>query len=123
MAVCARFRVSHFEFFERIEDNPGYYKPSVLLVVGGNDIPGFVSGACRTKAFLISIHVLFPESSLGNVCCTEFPVLVFFVDPREEALSLFFFGEVEKELDDAGPVLVEGSFQIRDRTIAVVPDS
>src|ERR1700722_4590398 len=41
---------------------------------------------------------------------------------RARNRSLFFFGEVEKERDDAGLVLVEVSFQIRNRTMAVVPD-
>ena len=40
----ARFRISHFESFERIEDDLGHDQPGVLLVVGGNDIPGRVIG-------------------------------------------------------------------------------
>ena len=38
-ALCARFRVGHFEFFERIEDNSGHYQPSIVLIIGGDDIP------------------------------------------------------------------------------------
>ncbi len=37
-ALCVRFWVVHFETFERIEDNLGYDQPSVLFVIGGNDI-------------------------------------------------------------------------------------
>ena len=42
-ALCARFRIGHFESFERIEDNPGNNQPGILLVVGGDDIPGRVA--------------------------------------------------------------------------------
>jgi hypothetical protein len=40
----------------------------------------------------------------------------------QKALSLFFLGEVEEELDDAGSVTVEVFLQIHDRTISVEPD-
>src|SRR3954447_10109946 len=49
-ALCAGFRISEFESFERIKDNAGYNESCVFLVVGGNDIPGRVSGACRTNS-------------------------------------------------------------------------
>src|SRR5580704_4617454 len=74
-ALCARFGISHFKPFERIEDNPRNDQPSVFLVVGGNDIPRGVAGACCTKAFLISQHVLFPKSPLLDIGKAEFPVL------------------------------------------------
>jgi hypothetical protein len=93
----------------------------ILLVVGGNDVPGSVSRACRVEAFLIGLHVLLPEFSLGNVPGAEFPVLFRFVDARQEALSPFLVGEVEEELDDAGSVLMKVPLQIRNRA-AVVPD-
>src|ERR1700691_6687145 len=120
--LCARFWVSHFKSFERIKDNSGYDEPSILLVVGGNDIPRRVSGACRVEAFLIGRHVLLPEFSLGNVGTAEFPVLFRFVDACQEALALLLLGEVEVEFDDACSVLMQVSLQIRDRAIAVAPN-
>ena len=41
MALCARFRVNHFELFKRVENNSGYYEPSVLLV-GTREAPWYV---------------------------------------------------------------------------------
>ena len=108
--------------FERVEDNLGYDQSSILLVVGGNDIPGRITGACRTEAFLIGLHVLLPEFPLLDVRKAEFPILFRLVDACQETLSLFFLGEVEEELDDTGSVGVEMSLQIHDRTIPVVPD-
>ena len=113
-ALCAQFRVRHFELFERIEDNSGYDQASILFVVGGNNIPWRNLGARRTEAFLIGLHVLLPEFSLGNVCSAEFPVFFRFIDARQKTLSLFFFGEVEEELDDVGSVVVEVPLQIQD---------
>ncbi len=37
-AFRVRFGVSHFQCLERIKDNLGYNQPSVLFVVGGNDM-------------------------------------------------------------------------------------
>src|SRR5665213_296743 len=87
---CARFRVRHFELFERIEDNSGYYQPSILLIVGGDDIPGRVMGTCRTEAFLIRLHVMLPKFPLRDIRKTEFPILVRLVNARQKTLSLFF---------------------------------
>jgi hypothetical protein len=70
----------------------------------------------------MGLHVLLPEVSLGNIGAAEFPVLFRFVDARQKALSLFFLGEVEEELDDTGSVLVKVSLQICNRAIPVAPD-
>jgi hypothetical protein len=50
-ALRARFWVSHFKSFKRIEDNPGYDEPGILPVVGGNDIPGSVSRRAANRTF------------------------------------------------------------------------
>ena len=100
----------------------GYNQPSILFVVGGNDIPGGATGACRSEASLIGLHVVLPQFSLGNVRSTEFPVLFRFVDACQEALSLLLLREVKKEFDDAGSIAMEVFLQIHDRTIPVVPD-
>ena len=68
----------------------------------------------RTEAFLIGLHVLLPEFSLGNVSSAEFPIFFRFIDARQKALSLFLFGEVEEELDDPSSVVVEVPLQIQD---------
>ena len=44
LALCIRFGKTHFESFERIENNSRHDQPSILFVVGGNDIPGGVIG-------------------------------------------------------------------------------
>ena len=105
-AICARFGKGHFESFECVEDNLGYDQSSILLVVGGNDIPGRVPGACRTEAFFIGLHVLLPEFPLLNVPKAQFPILFLLIDALKETLSLFFLGEVEEESDDTGSVAV-----------------
>src|ERR1035437_5383387 len=119
---CARFWISHFKSFERIEYNLRYNQPSVFLVIGGNDIPGRVPGACRTEAFLIRLHVLLPEFPLLNIRKAEFPVLFRHIDALKKTLSLFLLREVEEILDDAGSVAVELSLHIHDRTIPAVPN-
>src|SRR5579872_5094064 len=57
---ATRLRITHLKCFERIEDNFGYNQPSILFVVGRNDIPGRVLRACRTQAFLIGYHIILP---------------------------------------------------------------
>src|ERR1035437_7282215 len=121
-AHCARFWISHFKSFERIEYNLRYNQPSVFLVIGGNDIPGRVPGACRTEVFLIRLHVLLPEFSLLNIRKAEFTVLFRHIDALKKTLSLFLLREVEEKLDDAGSVTVEVSLHIHDGTIPVVPN-
>src|SRR5665647_1751363 len=111
-ALCARLGVSHFESFERIEHNLRHNQPNVFLVVGRNDIPGCIPGACRTEAFLIRLHVLLPEFSLLNIRKPEFPVLFRLIDALKETLSLLLLREVEEKLDDAGSVTVEVSLHI-----------
>ena len=100
----------------------GYNEPSVLFVVGGNDIPGRIPGACCTEAFLIRLHVLLPEFPLLDVRKAKFPVLFRLIDALKETLSLLLLREVEVELDDAGSVGVEVSLQMHDGTIPIVPD-
>jgi len=41
---------------------------------------------------------------------------------RDEAPPLLLLRQVEEELDDAGAVGVQVSFQVGDRTIAVAPE-
>ena len=113
-ALCVCFGVSHFESVERIKDNLGYDQPSVLFVVGGNDIPGCVPGARRTEAFLVRRHVLLPEFPLLDVRKADFPVLFRLIDALKEALSLLLLREMEVELDDTGSVVVEMSLQVHD---------
>ena len=109
-----RFRISHFESFERIKDNLRYDQPSILFVVGRNDIPGRVLRACRTQAFLKGLHIILPEFPLFYIRHAEFPILLRLVDACEESLSLLVLREVKEELDDAGSVVVEVSLQIHD---------
>jgi hypothetical protein len=71
----ARFGVRHFKFFEPIEDNSGYYQPSILLIVGGADVPWRVMVTCRTEAFLIGLHVMLLKFPLRDTRKTEFPFL------------------------------------------------
>src|ERR1039458_5861534 len=121
-ALCVRFGVSHFESLECVENNLRDDQPSIFLVVGGNDIPRRLPGACRTEAFLISLHILLPEFPLLDIRKAEFPVLCRLVNARQKALSLLLLREVEEELDYADSVAVEVLLQIHNRTIPVVPD-
>src|SRR5664280_690838 len=121
-ALCVRFGVSHFESLECVENNLRDDQPGVFLVVGGNDIPRRVPGACRTEAFLIRLHVLFPEFPLLDIRKAEFPVLFRHIDALKKTLSLFLLRDVEEKLDDAGSVAVEVLLQIHNRTIPVAPD-
>jgi len=57
-AFRRRFGIGHFKIFEGIKDNLGNDKPGVLLVVGGNDVPRRVMGACRAQASLIRLDIM-----------------------------------------------------------------
>jgi hypothetical protein len=109
--------ICHFHFMERIQDNLGNSQAGVFLIVGGNDVPGRVMGACRAETGLIRLHVLLPIFPLMHVRQTEFPVLVGFIDALEEPLSLLFLREVKEKLDDPGAVTVEVLFQVPDGAI------
>ena len=122
LCQIARFRVSHFEFFDVSRIIPDTINRAFSLSSAGTTYQRACLRACRVEAFLIGLHVLLPEFSLGNVPGAEFPVLFRFVDARQEALSLFLLGEVEEELDNAGSVLMKVPLQIRNRAVAVVPD-
>src|ERR1035441_5569443 len=114
--------ICHLKFFERIKDNPGNNQPGILLIIGGNDVPRRVMGACRVQASLISLHVLHPVFPLMNICEAEFPVLVRFIDALEESLSLFFLRKVEEYLDGPRSVTVKVFLHVHDGTIPLLPD-
>jgi hypothetical protein len=84
----SRFGIRHVESFEHIEDDLGYDQPGILLVVGGNDVPGHIACACRAKAFRKRRHVVVPELPLLDIRKAEFPVLLRFVNAFEEPFSL-----------------------------------
>jgi hypothetical protein len=49
----SRFGICHLQFIEGIQHNLGNNQAGVLLIVGGNDVPGRVMGACRVQAGLV----------------------------------------------------------------------
>ena len=118
-ALVARFRIGHFKTFKRIENDTRNDQPSVLFVIGGNDIPVRVPGACCAEAFFIRLHVLHPEVPLRDIRNAEFPILFRLIDAFEETLALLFLREVKIEFDDAGSVAEEVSLEIQDGTILV----
>ena len=83
------FGVRHLKLTERIDDNVRDNQPSILLIVGGNDIPGCMLGARRAQASLKGLPIIRPVFSFVNVRQTEFPVFVWLVDAFEEAFPLF----------------------------------
>ena len=62
-----RLRVTHPEFFQRVEDNLGDNQTGVLLIVGGNYKPRRFLCACRTQARLVRLLVMIPKFPLFNV--------------------------------------------------------
>src|SRR5271170_1723300 len=122
LALRARLGILHVEPLERVEQDLRDDQPGVFLVVGGNDVPRSRVGARRGQAFLVGLGVVFPEFALFQIRVAELPVLAGVVDAVEKALSLFFFREVEKELDDASPVDVEMPLEIVDGTVTLAPD-
>jgi hypothetical protein len=65
-AYCARFWKGHFESFECIENNSGYDQPSILLVVGGNDMPGRVPALLGTEWWPMIAFVVFKSPAEGR---------------------------------------------------------
>jgi hypothetical protein len=98
------FGIVHPERFERIDNDLGYDQPRVLFVVGRHYIPGRVIRAGRAEALLVGRSILLPELSLLDVGPADLPVLVGFVDTRQEPLQLFLLREMEEELDDEGSI-------------------
>ena len=80
-------------------------------------------GACGVQALLVDLHVMLPVLSLLDVRLTEFPILVRLINTREKALSLFVFGQVEKEFHNPGSVTVEMLLQVHDGPIALLPNA
>ena len=86
--------ICHLKFIQRIDDNSGHNQPGIFLIIGGNDIPRCMTGACRMQASLIGFCVTLPVFSLVNVRETEFPVFVRLINALEEALSLLVLREM-----------------------------
>ena len=99
--------IGHLQIIERIDNNSGNDQPGVLFIIGGNDVPGCMMGACRAQALLVRLRVMLPEFSFVNVREAEFPILVRLIYTLEEALSLFVLRQVKKDFDDVGAVPVE----------------
>jgi hypothetical protein len=64
---------------------------------------------------------MLPVFSFVNVREAKFPILVRFINPFEESLSLFILRQVKEDFDDPGAVSVEMFFQVHDGTIPVLP--
>src|ERR1035441_10024926 len=109
----------------RVTDKATCVGPPDMIAVGSSTVftMGMAQarlGACRVQAGLISVHIMLPVFPLVNVRETEFPVLVRLIDAREESLSLFFLGNVEKEFDGPRSVPIQVGFEIHDRTIPLI---
>src|SRR6266404_4019624 len=122
MPVTTHFRVRHFQRVERIENDLRNDQPGVLLVIGGDDIPGRFASACRTEALLKSRHIALPELSLLNIGKAEFPIFVRLIDALKKAFSLLVFRQVEIEFDNPGAVEVQVSFQTHNGPKSALPD-
>ncbi len=106
---------------ERIQDNLGNSQAGVFLIVGGNDVPGRVMGACRLQASLVSLHVVLPVFPLVNVRGAELPVLVRLINALEESLSLLFLRKVEEYFDSSRSVAIEVALQVPDGSDTAPP--
>jgi len=104
LSLCSRLGIAHVERLECVEKDLRDDQAGVFLIVGGNDIPRSRVGARRGQAFLVGLGVVVPEFALLQIRVAELPVLAGVVDAFEKALPLFFFREVEKELDDPSPL-------------------
>jgi hypothetical protein len=121
-ARCRGLGIFHLKLAQRVEHDLRYDQPRIFFVIGGNDMPGRVMGACRAQAFLIRIHVILPVASFVNIGQAEFPVPVRVVEPFEQAFPLFVLRKMKKDFDDLRAVAVEVFFHIHDGTIPVLPN-
>src|SRR5262249_20575537 len=62
------------------------------------------------------------ELALRDVAHVELPALRRLVEPGEEALALFFLGDVQEELEDQRAALREVTLESADALEALVPD-
>src|SRR5262249_33621989 len=95
--LCRRLRIGHIEPCERVKDDLRDDEPSVLLVVGGHDVPRSFLGARGTEAFLVGADIVLPEFPLLDIRHAEFPILFRIVYPCEKTPALFLLRQMEKE--------------------------
>ena len=60
--------------------------------------------------------------AVANVRGPEFPVLLRFVDSRQEPFALFLPRHIEEELDYVDPVIGQVTLPVVDRTVTQLPD-
>jgi len=85
------FGIRQLKLAECIDDNVGNDQAGILLIIGGNDIPGCVLGARRAQASFKGLPIIRPVFSFVNIRQTELPIFVRLVDAIEEAFPLFIF--------------------------------
>src|SRR5262249_12036145 len=67
-------------------------------------------------------HVVLPQAPLSHIRSAELPVLAGIVQALQEALALLALRNVQKKFDGPRAVPMQMLFQVRNRTIAVLPE-
>ena len=106
--LCVRHRgVLGVECFHCCCHDPGDQGSADPLVISRDDVPGSPLGARGTDRFFVSLHVVIPEGSFGDIGRRELPVLLRVLEPLDQPLALLLFGDVQEKLEDQGAVAAE----------------
>lgn len=87
--ILVRFRVSHLQAVESIENHLRDDEPGILFVVRRNDVPGSDIGAGSCDANLIGALIIMPPLTFVDIRAAEFPVFSRIVNPLQETPALF----------------------------------
>ncbi len=110
------------EILEGFEDSARNDETREPFVVGGNDVPRRVLGGGLLNHFLVSFLIILPEAALLNVGHGKLPILFGIFEALEEALLLFFLGEMKEEFADDDAVAREVALESVDVLVALLPD-
>src|SRR6516165_828535 len=117
---CGKFEVEHLD---RLHDRGGDDEPGEPLVVGRHDEPRRVPRRRGPDRRLVGLHVIVPVLTLADVSRREFPVLIRTVEACHEAFLLLVAREVQKELQNDGPLPREVVLEVSDVGEPLVPDA
>ena len=117
--VLGELRVLNRQRAECVDEDFCNFEPHKWFVICGDSVPGSPGCGCLTEGFFVGSHVGVPVPAFADITHGELPVLGGVFDAREEALFLFFLGDIEPEFEDCGVVACQMKFMIADGLVAI----
>jgi hypothetical protein len=104
------------------DDDLGDSEIAEPFVVSWDYEPWRAVGITASEGVLVGAEIVVPILSFGIVGFTDLPSLCGIVETLVEALELFFFADMQEELQDMRAIQVEAAFEVIDLVIALRPD-